>query len=233
MLTQRVLAPVAVLWTMSSCVPRPAEAPVPVESRAAVALEIPAGAERLDIDPGRSVVTVLVRRAGALARLGHNHVIVSSVESGIAWIGPDLAGSGFQVRVPVADLVVDEATARAAAGADFAGTVPEDARAATYANMLREEVLDAARYPEIVVSASRMGGTWERPMAIARVTLRGATRDLEFPIELRREPGSLAARGVLRVRQTDFGITPFNVGGGAIQVADEVEVRFEIAATRG
>ena len=40
----------------------------------------------------------------------------------------------------------------------------------------------------------------------------------------------MLAKGALRIRQSDFGITPFSVGGGAIQVADEVDVRFEIVA---
>jgi hypothetical protein len=38
------------------------------------------------------------------------------------------------------------------------------------------------------------------------------------------------ARGELRLNQTDFGMTPFSVAGGAIQVADTLEIRFAIAA---
>jgi hypothetical protein len=33
------------------------------------------------------------------------------------------------------------------------------------------------------------------------------------------------ARGQLRIDQGDYGITPFAVGGGAIQVADTLEIR--------
>jgi hypothetical protein len=40
------------------------------------------------------------------------------------------------------------------------------------------------------------------------------------------------ARGALQLRQSDFGITPFSVAGGAIQVADVLEVSFVIAAVR-
>ena len=232
MLTQRALLLVACAWTVSSCMPRPAGVPAPVEPGPGVTLEIPADAERLPVDPDASVVTVLVRRAGPLARFGHNHVIVSSAESGLAWVGSDLAHSGFEVRLPVAGFVVDDGGARAAAGPEFGGSVPEDAREATYANLLRPEVLDGARHPEVVVGASRVGGTWERPVVVARVTLRGVTRDVELPIELRRGPAGLTASGALTIRQTDFGITPFSVGGGAVQVADELEIRFEIAASR-
>lgn len=232
MLTQRAVVLVTCTWTLSSCMPRPVEAPVPTGSTERGGVEVPAGAEVLHVDPDRSVATILVRRAGALARLGHNHAIASASESGVAWIGRDLADSGFELRLPVQAFVVDDPKARAGAGPDFAETVSENARQGTYANMLRAEVLDAARYPEVIVSARRLDGTWENPTVKARVTLRGATRDIEVPITLRREPATLGATGTMRIRQTDFGITPFSVGAGAIQVADELEVRFEIVASR-
>ncbi len=232
MLTQRVIALVACTWTLSSCMPRPAELPAPTSSTVSGGVEVPAGAEVLQVDPDRSAVTILVRRAGALARLGHNHAIVSGSESGVAWIGPDLAGSGFEIRLPVQAFVVDDPQARAGAGPDFAEAVSDSARQGTYANLLRAEVLDAARYPDVIVNATRVGGTWEDPRVKARVTLRGATREVEVPITLRREPAMLAATGVMRIRQTDFGITPFSIGAGAIQVADELEVRFAVVASR-
>ena len=184
----------------------------------------------MEIDPERSVVTLLVRRAGPLARLGHNHVISSSQESGRAWLGAEPKHSGFEIRLPVGAFVVDDPAARAAAGPEFAGELPAEAREGTYRNMLRPEVLDADRHPEIVVQASRVSGPWQQPVVVARVTLRGTTREIEVPIDLQRDQQMLLARGTLRILQSDFGITPFSVGGGAIQVADEVDVRFAIVA---
>ena len=35
----------------------------------------------------------------------------------------------------------------------------------------------------------------------------------------------------LRLNQTEFGITPFSVAGGALRVADTLEIRFAIAAS--
>jgi polyisoprenoid-binding protein YceI len=232
MLTRRALLLTVCCWVTAGCVPRPPPESVPPEPSTVPAIVAPPGAERFEVDPDRSAVTIEVRRAGALARFGHNHVIVSSVESGVAWLGPDLAASGFEVRVPVRALVVDDPAARAMAGPDFPGAVPEESRQGTYANMLREDVLDAARHPEIVVSAAGLAGTWERPALTARVTLRGVTQEVAVPLTLRREPTTLLASGRLHIRQTDFGITPFSVGGGAVQVADDVEVRFEIVASR-
>jgi hypothetical protein len=230
MLTQRALVLVACIWTLSSCTPRRADVPAPVARTPAAEAQAPAGARVLEIDPDRSFVTLLVRRAGPLARLGHNHVIVSSQESGRAWLGPEPQQSGFEIRLPVSAFVVDDPAARSAAGPEFPGELPAEARDGTYRNMLRPEVLDGDRHPEIVVRVSRVSGTWQQPVVVARITLRGVTRDIEVPVDLQRDQQALLARGTLRILQSDFGITPFSVGGGAIQVADEVDVRFEIAA---
>jgi len=188
------------------------------------------GAQEYVIDAERSVVTLRVYRAGPLARLGHNHVITSAAESGSAWATETLEASGLEVRVPARELVVDDPAARSAAGPDFPGVVPEDAREGTRRNMLRPEVLDADRYPEIVVRATSLGGNWAAPVAHADVTLRDRTRRIDVPLTVTFSPGALLARGAFRILQSDFGITPFSVAGGAIQVADAVEVEFEISA---
>jgi hypothetical protein len=228
MVTQRALLLVACIWTLSSCMPRRADVPSAALPAPAAEAEVPAGARILEIDPDRSVVTMLVRRSGPLARLGHNHVITSAQESGRAWLGPDPSESGFEIRLPVSAFVVDDPAARLAAGAEFPGELPAEAREGTYRNMLRAEVLDGEAHPAVVVRAGRISGTWQQPVVVARITLRGTTREIEVPVELQIDTQSMLAKGALRIRQSDFGITPFSVGGGAIQVADEVDVRFEI-----
>jgi polyisoprenoid-binding protein YceI len=203
---------------------------IPAEQGIAAGIPIPAGARGFDIDPGRSVVTILVNRAGPFAKFAHNHVVTSGQESGYAWVANDPAGSGFEIRVPVASLVVDDPAARAAVGGEFAGEVPHSARQGTYANMTRPEVLDAAEFPEVTVRCPGLAGSWERPVAAVDLAIRGATRRIEVPIALERAADTLVARGSFQIRQSDFGITPFSVAGGAIQVGDELEIRFEIAA---
>ena len=227
------LAAVAI-GLQAGCAPRRAEAPssaAPPAVTPAIAGSIPTGARVYAVDPQASQVTLRVYRAGPLARLGHNHVITSADEAGLAWTTGELAQSGFVLRVPVAGLVVDDPAARAAAGADFPGEVPADAREGTKRNMLRPEVLDADRCPEIVVRADALRGTWERPVAEARITLRDQTRLISVPLSVERDAAVLVARGSFQVLQSDFGITPFSVAGGAIQVADPVQVSFEIRAT--
>lgn len=207
---------------------QPAAPPAQASAGTTAAIAIPAGARAYDIDPARSTVTVLVYRAGRLAKLGHNHAITSGDEAGAVWLGRSPADSGFEIRVPVASLVVDDPQARAGAGPDFPGTIPDEARQGTTANMLRAEVLDAAVYPEIVVRADRADGDWRHAVVHARVRIRDVERAVDVPVDLEVTDDVVTAKGAFQARQTDFGITPFSVGGGALAVADTFDVRFEI-----
>jgi len=226
----RLILTLVCVGTMAGCGPRRTDAPPsgPALAGDAAAPVIPSGAAPYTIDADRSVVRLRVYRAGRLAKLGHNHVITTDNETGFAWIGDTPATSGFEVRVAVAELVVDDPAARAAAGPEFPGELSEAAREGTRKNMLRAEVLDGERHPQIVVRADSLEGTWEQAKAAAHVTLKGQTRRVEVPLEILRESDAIVARGAFSILQSDFGITPFSIGGGAIQVADAVDVAFEI-----
>lgn len=230
----RVILALVCAGVVAGCGPRRAEVPPPAAAVAAATAEssIPAGAAVYTIDADRSLVTLRVYRAGRLAKLGHNHVITSASETGQAWTNGTPATSGFEVRLAVADLVVDDPDARAAAGPDFPGELSEAARDGTRTNMLRAEVLDGERYPEIVVRAASLGGTWNQPTVAASVTLKGQTRSIDVPLAIERTDEVIVARGAFSILQSDFGITPFSIGGGAIAVADAVEISFEIRAVR-
>ena len=232
----RLVLTLVCVAAISGCGPRRAESPPPPPAPAVTAefagSQIPPGATVYTIDPDRSIVTLRVYRAGRLAKLGHNHVITSATEAGNAWTNGTLATSGFEVRIAVAELVVDDPAARASAGADFPGELSDAAREGTRTNMLRAEVLDGERYPEIVVRAGSLSGTWDQPTVAASVTLKGQTRSIDVPLEIARTDDEIVARGAFSVLQSDFGVTPFNIGGGAIAVADAVDVSFEIRAVR-
>ncbi|MGL6222181.1 MAG: YceI family protein [Steroidobacteraceae bacterium] len=182
------------------------------------------------IDPQRSTVTIIVRRAGPLARFGHDHVITSADERGTVWVGDAPATSAFELQLPVGSFEVDLPEARASAGAEFAVPVPDDARAGTRRNMLRAEVLDAAAFPLITLRSLAASGDWSQPVLKVAVQLRGVSRAHEIPVQVECDALGLVVRGELRLNQSDYGITPFAVAGGAIQVADTLEIRFVIAA---
>jgi polyisoprenoid-binding protein YceI len=215
---------------LAACAPRRAEAPAPGPATAPPRAAVPAGAREYQIDPEKSVVTLLVRRAGKLSNFGHAHVVTSANETGRVWFGstPDL--SGFEVRVPVGELVVDDPAARAAAGPEFAAKVPDDARAGTRHNMLGPDVLDVARYPEIVVSSVGSLADTAPATLHVRLLVRGAELEREVPVDARVTADAVTAKGTFTVQQSELGIKPFSIVGGAIAVADEVEIHFEMAA---
>jgi len=172
----------------------------------------------LRIAPERSLITIVARRAGRLAGLGHDHLLAAhGIEGDIA---PAEGSATLRFRLDA--LVIDEAPLRTAAG--LQRQPGEAAIAGTRTNMLR--ALDAERYPWVAVTVHAM----ERGIAQADITLHGRTRRYAVPVASQREGGTLRARGSLHIRQTHFGIAPYSVLNGALSVEDELELRFDLQA---
>ena len=184
------------------------------------------------IRPGLSEVRLLVYRAGPLASFGHNHVIRATHIQGDIYLGSDLQHSGFTLTLPVKDLQVDDPVMRAVEGPDFAKQPSNQAIQGTYQNMLGPGELDAAQYPDIHIrSVSFIGPEWE-PDATVRIELRGVQRDLTVPISLQRCDNQLIVSGAFQIKQSDFGIRPFSILGGGLQVADAIKIRFHLVTQR-
>ena len=58
------------------------------------------------------------------------------------------------------------------------------------------------------------------------------TRTLNIPVRLTVEGGRFSVEGEADIRQTDYGITPFSVLGGALAVKDALRVIFRIEGVR-
>jgi hypothetical protein len=200
--------------------------PIPGESPWPAALRVPGKTYR--IDQARSELRVLVYRAGPLARLGHNHVVVNRSLQGAAKVAP--GKSGFWLQVPAKGFVVDDRQARSEEGADFAADVPDDAKSGTLEHMLSAAVLDAGEFPEISVTGIA-GAPGAHPTVVA-VTVRVAGHEstLEVPFTLDIDSGSLSASGSLELRQSALGLTPYSLMLGALQVQDALTVKFKIVA---
>jgi hypothetical protein len=121
------------------------------------------------------------------------------------------------------ELTVDEPGLRAAAGLDTRPSA--EAIAGTRHNMLTR-VLDAERFPWVDVAIARSAAD----TVDAAITLHGVTRRYTVPVALEQGPAGVRVRGTLALRQTDFGLVPFAVLGGAMAVQDELALRFDIVA---
>jgi len=187
-------------------------------------------ASRYRLEPTASTLHILVYRGGPMARLGHNHVVSSQNLQGQVWQGAKLEDSGFDITVPVNDLVMDDNAARAAEGADFPLNVSEDAKQGTKANMLRDTLLDGARYPEIRITAVRVQGDANTPVVIAALRIKDQTRQVTVPVTLQATDTGLRVSGSFQIRQSDFGITPLSIAMGALLVVDAVTIKFDLLA---
>jgi polyisoprenoid-binding protein YceI len=179
------------------------------------------GAAVYAVDPAASLIAVTVRRAGLMARLGHDHVVASHTLDGYAAPGLGRADVSFRVD----QLTVDEPDLLRAA--DIPSERSPEAIAGTRKNMLGP-VLAAERYPVVTLHAQRR----DADHLDVAVTLHGVTRWLALPAAVQVDAAQVTASGTARLKQTDFGIVPFSVGGGLLAVADDLDIRYRIVARR-
>lgn len=216
---------------ITACTPprlQPVQAPVsaaapasfPADSYTQAAAQ---GQRVLRVEPGRSLLTLTVRRGGTLAQFGHDHVVASQALQGFVAPGPGRA----DLYLPLDSLTVDDAALRADAGLDTQPSAEDIA--GTRANML-SKVLQTEQFPFALIHvrapAALAGDT---PLAVD-ITLHGVTRSFSVPARVQTQPGGLRVSGMLAFDQSSFGITPFSILGGAIQVQDRVELRFDVQA---
>lgn len=227
----RVALLVCLSALLTAC-PRPVRPPPPTPSVPPAAQADTSGAAIYEVSGENSELDILVFRGGALSRLGHNHVISSRTLSGRAWVHPQFPRSGFELTFPVKELTVDDPQRRRAAGGDFPPEIPQADRDSTRKNMLRAEVLDAERFPNITLSTARVAGTLESPRIITRITIKETSRDVEVPTKIALEGRRLTATGELDVQQSDFGVKPFSAALGALEVQDRLHIKFKVVAEK-
>lgn len=187
-------------------------------------------ASRYRIASDDSELRILVYRAGALAKLGHNHVIATRNLSGEIILGTAPGGSSFDLEFPVASLEVDDADLRAEEGPEFSSAVDAEDSAGTRRNMLGPKLLDADTHSQIQITSSTIKGDFPNVVVTVVLTVKGSEHELLVPASINTFDGGLIAIGRLRIGHEDIGLTPFQARFGALRVADELLVKFRIVA---
>lgn len=219
---------VPILLSLGACAAPPVSPPPP-----APAAPAPATGPSEAWNVVESHLEVRVYRDGPMAQLGHNHLITSSALIGRIDLREPRTESGFRLELPLESLVVDDTTARAAAGGDFAASVPAKDRDGTRRNLLGGEVLDAARQPVVVMSADAIAGGPVNYTARVRVALRGEERLIDVPLTLEEaDGGRLLVHASLRLHHADLGLAPFTAAMGALRVRDDFEIDCRLEARR-
>ena len=180
----------------------------------AVAATATSGAETRPIDAGRSTLTVFVYKSGLFSAFADDHVIQAPIATGSVSADAPL---GVEISVRSANLQVLDPGLSAGS------------RAEVLARMLGPEVLDSARYPDIVFTSTSIDSVGpDRWTVTGRLSIHGVTRPTTFSVALR----DGRYRGTAVLKQRDFGIEPISIVGGTVRVKDELKVEFDIVTQR-
>lgn len=175
-------------------------------------------------DASQSSLEINVYKEGLFSALGHDHLIQTRNFAGAIQFDPQqIDSSSVALRVQSSSLTVVDP-----------GVSPSD-REQIQATMQSATVLDSAHYLEIsfhstrVTEAKHDGSRWHL-MLTGILQLHGTKRSVALPLTVSAANGNLEAHGDAYILQTDFGITPIKVAGGAVKVKNRLRIHFDIHA---
>ncbi|OBG56355.1 YceI family protein [Mycobacterium sp. E735] len=169
---------------------------------------------RLDASDGELLLATGVR--GRAARMGHRLTIaMTRWHATVSWAGSEPAAVELVVETDSLEVLRGEGGVKGL-------SAPE--KALVRSNALKS--LDASRFPEIRFVARAVDKTGDGYRLSGELTVRGKTRN--HVIELRTEDLGDAWRMSTEstVRQTDYGVKPYSLLMGSLQVADDVALSF-------
>ncbi|MDX6498279.1 MAG: hypothetical protein QOG23_1539 [Blastocatellia bacterium] len=175
--------------------------------------------------PEQSKFTVQAFAEGLLSAFGHDPVLAIKDFTGEAEFVPGSFESASLKMTIKADSIVLSTEVKEKDRLDLEQT-------------MREQVLEIAKYPEIVfvssnVSVTRLVEGRYRARVIGDLTFHGSTqKNLWITSEVTVSGESLRAKGDFSLKQSDFGIKPFSAAGGTIKLKNELKFSFDIAALK-
>ena len=175
-----------------------------------VAVAPPCDAQSHALDPKRSTITVRVFKSGLFRAFADDHVIEAPLAEGSL---DDSATPAVNISIDVRGMRVLDPNLS-----------PKDRRE-VQTRMLGPEVLDGDRFPRIrfraVAIQPKDAGRWS---VRGELELHGQTHPVTLDVV--REQGHY--KGSTSLKQSDFGITPISIAGGAVKVKDEIKIDFDI-----
>ncbi len=174
------------------------------------------------IDPGRSRFTVKAFASGMLSSFGHDPAFSVRHLSGEIGFVPDEPERGSLRLVIRADSL------------EVTGDVNSKDQK-EIERMMREDVLEVAKYPEIVFESAAVSGSkvFENQYRVSiqgKLTLHGVTRSETLEAQVTVNGDQLRAYGDFTLRQTDYNIKLVSVAGGTMKIKDELKCTFDISA---
>ncbi|MFZ1133897.1 MAG: YceI family protein [Candidatus Korobacteraceae bacterium] len=193
-----------------------ADAAQPTPNKAAV---------RYAVDVGRSTFTLQVFSTGLLSAFGHSPKIAArEIQGEVQFVatGTTLEDARLHLTIHAGSLqVIDDIS-------------DKDRR--EIQRQMYDEVLEVDRFPEIQYECSRVtfSGNGDRYWAAlnGELTLHGETHPLQISARVVISGDKLRASGEFGVKQSEYGIAPVSVAGGAIKLKDEIKCTFDIVAQK-
>jgi len=168
-----------------------------------------AQAASVPIDTQGSTLTIHVFKSGLFSGFAHDHEIAAPLSSGSV----DAAALAVECRFDARRLAVLDREASAGERAKIEET------------MRSAKVLDVERFPEIAFISRKVQPTGGNKYDVTGdLTLHGVTHTLTFSVVL----ATHHYKGTVRLKQSDFGITPISLAGGSVKVKDTVEIGFDV-----
>ncbi len=156
--------------------------------------------------------------------MGHNPTIGIRAFGGEVEFDPETGDAGrFSLAVQSASLIVQD---------DI-----KDSDRREMERLMKTEVLDVNRYPEIVyeasgVSVNRIDASLFAATIDGSMSLHGVTRAERLPVRILSMGDMLRASGEFSLKQSDYQIKPVSVAGGGLKLKDELKFSFEMVARR-
>ena len=181
------------------------------------------------VDSQQSRVFMRTGRDGPMKSAGHDHVIASVAVEGLVLVSDDAGKSRADLRLPLQQLVVDDPAFREKFGLEPG--LPESAIEGTTNNM-QDKVLESNLFPWATASVRLLSMHETQAELDVTVNVHGTSLDYTVPAELDIGPDALTVSGSMTVQHGDFGLTPFSAAGGLLRVAEDIEIVFEIVASK-
>lgn len=188
----------------------------------------PAKAAQYQVDPARSTLLVRIWKEGPASIFAHDHVARATRFSGtVTYDAARPDASAVSIEANAAGLVMDEPPYRRRFDMP---PLKDVQRREIQKTMQGDKQLDVAAHPTIAFRSQRVEGTGPGQLRITgQLTLHGQTRELTLPATVDMRGAYLHAKGSVRFRQSDFGVTPYSFGS-AVRNRDEVELLVELVA---
>jgi polyisoprenoid-binding protein YceI len=176
------------------------------------------------VDTRASRLTVQAFASGLLSAMGHNPKIGIRTFTGEVDFNADVPqASRFRLSMKANSLgVLDDIS-------------DKDRR--EIEKTMNEQVLESARYPDIIyeapnITVTRLEGSLYSAALMGALSFHGITRNQSVTARIAVLDEMIRASGDFTLNQSDYGIKPVSFAGGALKVKDELKFSFEMVARK-